>query len=324
MINVMEQVKQNGKSSVWQLVRGWIIGIFASASFGLIPFFTLPVMEIGVSKGTIIFYRFLFSALIIGLLSFFRKKNLKVPKKAIPSVFTLAMMYVGSAMFLFWGFYYMPSGVATVIHFLYPVFLVLILAIFYRQRISPVSLLAIIMAILGVSFIMDIGGEGSGGIETFGLIVVALSAFAYALYIVIVQHSPVKSVSGSVLTFWVMLLAAGIVWIIENLTQGGLTQIPQLEEWLYIVGLALIPTVLSNLALVVAIRSIGSTAASVLGAMEPLTAVAVGIIVFDEPVYTLTFSGILLILCAVTLIITSGVIERSSFYGRIAGLVRKK
>ncbi|WP_052090033.1 DMT family transporter [Porphyromonas canoris] len=320
----MEQVIQKGKGSVWQLARGWIIGIFASASFGLIPFFTLPVMEMGVSKGTIIFYRFLFSALIIGLLSFFRKKNLKVPKKAIPSVFALAMMYVGSAMFLFWGFYYMPSGVATVIHFLYPVFLVLILAIFYRQRISPVSLLAIIMAILGVSFIMDVWGEGSGGVETFGLIIVALSALAYALYIVIVQHFPTKSVSGSVLTLWVMILAAGMVLIIENLTQGGLAHIPQLDGWLNIAGLALIPTVLSNLALVVAIRSIGSTATSVLGAMEPLTAVAVGIIVFDEPIYTFTFSGILFILSAVTLIITSGVIERSSFYGRIAGLVRKK
>ncbi|MDO4789448.1 MAG: DMT family transporter [Porphyromonas sp.] len=320
----MNRNTDHTKQGIWQVVRGWFIGIFASASFGLIPFFTLPVMEIGVSKGTIIFYRFLFSATIIGLLSLFRKKSLKVPKNAIPSLFVLALMYVGSAMFLFWGFYYMPSGVATVIHFLYPVFLVLILAVFYRQRISPVSLLAIVMAILGVSFIMDVWGEGSGGIEAFGLIIVAISALAYALYIVIVQHSPVKSVSGSVLTFWVMLLAAGMVWIIESLTQGGLSHIPQLSGWLNIAGLALIPTVLSNLALVVAIRSIGSTATSVLGAMEPLTAVAVGIVVFGEPVYTLTFSGILLILCAVTLIITSGAIERSAFYGRIAGLGRKR
>ena len=67
--------------------------------------------------------------------------------------------------------------------------------------------------------------------------------------------------------------------------------------------LALIPTVVSNLALVRAVKSIGSTLTSVLGAMEPVTAVCVGIFLFGEAFTTSIGVGIALIIVAVMVII---------------------
>ena len=74
--------------------------------------------------------------------------------------------------------------------------------------------------------------------------------------------------------------------------------------------MALLPTLVSNLALVRAIKSIGSTLTSVLGAMEPLTAIIIGILVFDETVTGVMALGTLLILAAVTLIVLSPLLDK--------------
>ena len=66
--------------------------------------------------------------------------------------------------------------------------------------------------------------------------------------------------------------------------------------------LAVITAVLSNLTLVLAAQRIGSTLTSVLGVMEPLTAVFVGILVFNEPFTPALVGGVILISSSVTLV----------------------
>ena len=67
--------------------------------------------------------------------------------------------------------------------------------------------------------------------------------------------------------------------------------------------LAIVPTVISNITLVLAVHNIGGTLTAVLGAMEPVTAVFVGVLVFGEPFTFNLAIGILLIIIAVTMII---------------------
>ena len=73
--------------------------------------------------------------------------------------------------------------------------------------------------------------------------------------------------------------------------------------------LAIITAVISNLTLILAIQRIGSTLASILGVGEPLTAVTVGILVFDEPATFAVFSGVAVICAAVVLVMTGPQIQ---------------
>ena len=75
--------------------------------------------------------------------------------------------------------------------------------------------------------------------------------------------------------------------------------------------LAILPTVVSNITLVLAVQNIGGTMTSVLGALEPLTAVCIGVLVFGEPFAFSDAAGIILILSAVTAVILSGSIKSS-------------
>lgn len=108
---------------------------------------------------------------------------------------------------------------------------------------------------------------------------------------------------GLKMTFYVFLFGGILLFTGTEISGIGLQAIPDRTTLGNLVMLALVPTVISNLALVRAIKNIGSTLTSVLGAMEPVTAVCVGIAIFGEPFTRSIALGILLIISAVTVII---------------------
>ena len=76
-----------------------------------------------------------------------------------------------------------------------------------------------------------------------------------------------------------------------------------------LVLLAVLPTVVSNITLVLAVQNIGGTLTSVLGALEPLTAVCIGVLAFGEEFTFREGAGIFVILAAVTVIILTNSIQ---------------
>jgi drug/metabolite transporter (DMT)-like permease len=84
---------------------------------------------------------------------------------------------------------------------------------------------------------------------------------------------------------------------------GAIDPIPDASAWVRLLLLALLPTLLSDLALIYAIQLVGSTTTAILGCMEPLTAVVIGIACFGERFSTMQAAGVVVVLAAVTLVI---------------------
>ena len=271
-------------------LKGFAYGIATSVTFGLIPLFTLPLMEKGMRFDSILFYRFLFAAIALSGMLLAKKESFRTEMRNLPILILLGAFYTGSAMFLFWGYNFMAAGIATTLHFTYPIFVTLFMLFVFKEKTSWITLLAIGLAICGVARLSIDGGEMR--LNGLGVIIVLLSAVAYALYIVTVNKSRVHDMPGRKLTFYVFIVSTSLSFI--NL-----------------VLLAFLPTVVSNITLVQAVHHIGSTLTSVLGATEPVTAVCVGVLVFGEPFPPRLALGILLIIVAVTLIILSKYIQKN-------------
>ena len=241
-------------------------------------------MRQGMQFESILLYRFAFATLALGLILLLDGQSFRINRRDIPSLILLAFLYLMSAVFLFWGYKFMASGIATTLHFMYPVLTTLIMMLFFREKKSIWRFLAIILAVSGVFFLSQ--GDDSGNITITGILIVLLSALGYALYLVTVSQLKVGQMKG------LRLNATGDIQPIGNWHIAG-----------NLMMLAIIPTVISNLALVRAVKCIGSTLTSVLGAMEPVTAVCVGIFMFGEPFTSSIGLGIALIITAVTVII---------------------
>lgn len=288
--------------------KGYFYGIATSVTFGLIPLFTLPLMAKGMNYDSILFYRFLFATVALGIMLRITGQSYRIEKKDIPVLLLLGCFYTASAMFLFWGYSFMGAGVATALHFTYPVFVTLLMLLIFKERTSWLTWIAIFMAVAGVGTISVKGSELA--MDWRGLVIVLVSAVAYASYILTVNKSRVKDMNGRKLAFYVFIVST-VLFAVKACLGQGIQKVPDGISYVNLILLAVLPTVVSNITLVLAVRHIGGTLTSVLGAMEPVTAVLIGTLVFKEGFTLQDGLGVAMIIVAVTVIILSDTIKKT-------------
>ena len=302
--------------------KGFLYGIVASSTFGLLPLFTLPVMGEGLTTFSILSYRMLFASILVAVLMLIGRVSFATNLKELRWFAVLGFLYYGSAALLFQAYGGMASGLATTLHFMYPVSVTVIMALVYKQRPSVVTICAIILSLIGVALLCL--RESSTGVSSLlSVFLVLLSGVCYAVYLVLV--STVKCINqqnSQKLTFYVLMFS-GAFFMLSTLQGEGLQIIPSASAGINLLLMATLPTLLSNLALVRSVKNIGSTLTSVLGAMEPLTAIIVGILVFDESLRGLMIVGIILILVSVSLIVLSPLLDKR-IAERLQRLARNK
>ena len=280
-----------------------------SVTFGLIPLFTLPLMRAGMETDSILFYRFATATVALGLMMVAKKEGFGLPWRDVPIVVVLAALYMGSAQFLLYGYEVMGAGVATTLHFTYPVFVTLLMLVLFRERASWVTWMAVVLAICGVARLSLNGAELR--LPLMGVAVILLSAVAYASYIIMVNKSRVRDVHSRKLAFYVFVFTA-LIFGVKNWMEDGVQPLPDAVSAVNVVLLAVAPTVISNITLLLAVRNIGGTLTSILGALEPVTAVCIGALVFGEAFTASEAVGIALILVAVVLVILNRSIKENA------------
>ena len=302
--------------------KGFLYGIVASSTFGLLPLFTLPVMGEGLTTFSILSYRMLFASILVAVLMLIGRVSFATNLKELRWFAVLGFLYYGSAALLFQAYGGMASGLATTLHFMYPVSVTIIMALVYKQRPSVVTICAIILSLVGVALLCL--RESSTGVSSLlSVFLVLLSGVCYAVYLVLVSTiRRINQQNSQKLTFYVLMFS-GAFFMLSTLQGGGLQIIPSSSAGINLLLMATLPTLLSNLALVRSVKNIGSTLTSVLGAMEPLTAIIVGILVFDESLRGLMIVGIILILVSVSLIVLSPLLDKK-IAERLQRLARNK
>lgn len=302
--------------------KGFLYGIMASSTFGLLPLFTLPVMGEGLTTFSILSYRMLFASILVAVLMLIGRVSFATNLKELRWFAVLGFLYYGSAALLFQAYGGMASGLATTLHFMYPVSVTIIMALVYKQRPSVVTICAIILSLVGVALLCL--RESSTGVSSLlSVFLVLLSGVCYAVYLVLVSTvRRINQQNSQKLTFYVLMFS-GAFFMLSTLQGGGLQIIPSASAGINLLLMATLPTLLSNLALVRSVKNIGSTLTSVLGAMEPLTAIIVGILVFDESLRGLMIVGIILILVSVSLIVLSPLLDKR-IAERLQRLARNK
>lgn len=280
-------------------IKGIALALISSGTFGLIPLFSIPLLAIGMDSPSILFYRFLISAIIMGTICLFQKKSFKIPIKHIFVIFLLGLLYAATALLLILSYNYIPSGIATTIHFMYPILVSIIMMLFFKERKSAILFLAAVLSVIGVVLLCWTGGAN---IKMQGIIIASLTIVTYAVYIVGINKTEAGRINTEVLTFYILACGA-LIFFIAALFSGGIAPIPDRASFVRLFLLALFCTVVSDLTLVMAIKLVGSTITSILGSMEPLVAVAVGVVVFSEHFDAYGFVGIVLIILSVTLVV---------------------
>ena len=282
---------------------GYPAGIITGVTYGLNPLFGIPLMNNGAAVESILFFRYIIAVALLGLFLLLTKQSFKITARQAGVLLVLGLLFTSSSIFLFQSYNYIASGLATTLIFLYPV-LVAIIMVFLRVVPSWPVWLAIIATFAGVLVMTQ--GSGGEAINPIGVVLSLCSALAYAFFIVIINRSKViADISNTLLTFYALMVGAFVFLVQILLSDTAITAgISTGGDWLNLVGLAILPTIVSTATLAIATRNIGATKASVLGVFEPITAILVGTLVFGEPLTTNIVVGITIAIIAVTFMIS--------------------
>ena len=155
------------------------------------------------------------------------------------------------------------------------------------------------------------------------MLAVMLSSLSYAVYIVIVNQSSIR-MSSLKLTFYVLLICMMCLLAYSFTSPDLHIQLPPSPRaWFYACWLGLVPTILSLVLMTIAVHEVGATPTAIMGALEPLTAVAIGVLLFGESLTPRLVIGIVLILLAVMVIVLGKNFHLRPIKDTISTLVRK-
>ena len=280
------------------LFKGYLLVIISALIFGLMPLMAKFIYREGITPQSLVLLRTGLATPFLFILSVATRGKLKLPTRAVPSVALIALMGCAlTPLLLFSSYNYMPSGAATVLHFVYPAAVVIGELVFLRKKLSKGQLLSIALCVVGIAMFYNPENK----LDLTGSVIAILSGITYAAYIILLSGFKYKEISGFAFSFWVSLISA-VLMLIFCLATNTLT-LPQTPGgWL----LTILFAVSLNVGAVVLFQKgtfiIGGSRAAVLSTFEPVTSVIAGIIFFNESASVFTVLGTVLVLTASVLI----------------------
>ncbi len=283
-----------------RLQWGYLAGIVSGITYGMNPLFGVPVINKGLDVNSLLFYRYGLASLLMLFFMLVAKKPIRITWKQFGLMAVLGALFTGCSITLFEAYKYIPSGIATSILYVYPIMVALIMMAF-GQFPTWKTWLSIFAGVAG-AILLSLNG-GGGFIDWRGIALVVASGLCYTLFIVIVNQSQaIKALPNLTLTFYCFLIGSVMLFALSGFGVN-LNPVPDAVSWLNVLGLAVIPTAIATITLAASSKAVGATKTSILGILEPLTAIVIGTLVFHEA-FTLNVAfGVALILFAILFMI---------------------
>lgn len=224
------------------------------------------------------------------------RKNPKVSNKQL---WQLCLMGGGSfaatCLLISFAYNFIPAGMAIVLHFTYPVFVLLVSMLLFKEKVTPLKLISLAAAIIGI-VLMSSGGF-SGEVRPIGIVLALISGMTYALYFIAGRNAAYSKLDTGVSNIYITGTAC-LICLLTALIGGKLDLPADWFMWLILFLEALLGYTIGLQLLLQGVRLIGSTTASALNTLEPAFASITSMIVFGETMGILKGFGVLLVLLA--------------------------
>ena len=223
-------------------LRGTLCGVGAAVFYGTNPLGAMNLYHDGISANSTLFYRFGLAIVMLGVMMLVQRKKFGVTRSELMLLAMLGVFMGSSSSSLFISFNYMDVGIASTLLFVYPVMVAVIMALLFKEKVTPATVISIALALGGIA-LLNQTSDGST-LSTLGVLLVMVSSLTYAVYIVVVNKSRLR-MSSVKLTFYVLIF--GLLTILGyTFAMGETVQLLTTpHQWLFAAQLALMPTVLS-------------------------------------------------------------------------------
>lgn len=279
--------------------KGFLAVIVSAVIFGGMPLLVKTIYANGGNPVSLVLYRFVIAIPVL-YIAVKANKNISfsITKEELKKIIVVAIIgYSGTGLLLFLSYNYIPSGMATTIHFVYPIFVILGCILFYKEKLDYVKVISVLLCTIGV--VLFYNGESAGSI--MGIVIAFSSGITYSFYIIFIDKSGLKSMHPMKLTFYLCLIASPVIFIWSIVTGTFTTNITPLG-WFLTSILSIAVSIGAVGLFQVGISIIGPQSTAILSTFEPITSVIIGILVFNEVFDLKVLGGSVLILISAILL----------------------
>ncbi|MCD8083616.1 MAG: DMT family transporter [Clostridiales bacterium] len=279
----------------------WLLVAAAAVIWGTMGIWVRRLRGYGLGTMDIIAVRSLGNTIVMGgFLLFYDRSQLKIQKKDL-----WCFLGTGIASILFFNYCYFKSvemldlATAAVLLYTSPIFVVLISAVCFRERLTWQKCAAVAMAVIGCALVSGLGSVGSS-LHAAGLTTGLGAGLGYALYSIFSRFALERGYRTLTITFYTFLIAGVclIPFLVPRCAGGEIAAqvVSSPEFWLLIAGLVVIATTAAYLLYTVGLSQMDNTRAAVIATVEPVTAALIGVFLYHESMDGKKLVGVLIVL----------------------------
>ncbi len=278
--------------------EGVICAIISGILFGTMPLMAKSAYALGSNAYTVAFGRFFTGAVVSGIVLLIRHGTVfTVKAKQVAQIAVLSIFFSAMPCMLYGSYLYIDSGLATTLHFTYPIIVMLISVFVFRTKISRIGMISLLMCVTGILSLCNT----QGNMDRKGMLLAAGSGIVYAVYISGIDRDDLKKLPVMEIIFWLSLFSSAEI-VLFSFPQGQLLLALPWQVWLSYTGLGLVAMVIAASLFQIGIIKCGGVKSSMLSTIEPVTGVLIGVFIYQETITFRTTLGMILILLSVLLL----------------------
>ncbi len=275
---------------------GVALALVSAISFSTLGLFARLAYSQGMAPSQALAWRFSLAAAVLWAYLLGRGAQRRPAREYRNAVLLGLFGFAPQAGLFFLTIQYLSPGIASLLLYLYPAFVVIFSLIFLGNRPRPAQIAALLLS--GAGCVLTLWSRGS--YPAIGYALGLSVALSYAGYLVIGERV-MKGVDPIFMTANLMATSAVVYWIIT--VAGGTIMLPSTPAVIAgVVGIALVGSIIPIVTLFAAIKRIGSADTSLVSTIEPLFTVMLSALFYGERLSALQLGGGAFILAGVLVI----------------------
>lgn len=277
---------------------GVAAAIISAVVFGMVPLFMKTVIAGGGTTLSGAFYRFALSLPILLIVIKHKKIPMGITQQEFWKICLITVFgYGGTTVLLFSSYNFIPTGMSTTIHFVYPVFTILGCILFLKAKVRLLKIICALLCMCGI--LLFYNGDSASSIPGIGL--AFISGMTYAFYIIYLKRSGLQEMETVKLIFYMNSVAAVMIFVMA-LASGSFTVSMTGEAWVTAVIFAALVSLVGVFGFQLGVKYVGPESAAILSTFEPITSLIIGAVLYDEVFSAKAILGCVCILSSVIIV----------------------
>lgn len=281
------------------MVKGIILTLIAGVAYGFAPVISTLIYNNGGDPLTLVFLRYAYMIPITAAIIWIKKIDIRISFHQLKR-----LIFVGigcslvSSLTLYMSYQWIDPGISTAIHFMYPVIIVLLSFVLFKEKIEKKTFFSLVLTIIGVISIVELGDSGN----ILGIICAITSAFAYSFYLLLNEKWRLANLDNIVYLFYISIACTLTMLLLTPFGFNINLNQPLINHGVMIV-VAILTSFIGLLLMKEGVRILGSKIASVISMSEPIAAMVFSYLLLGSKITPSMIIGVVLIITAILVLL---------------------